>query len=340
MRCVKVLREEAEAARYRLNAARMVRKDHRILESGESVLIPIVDGVSDETLNAMGYEIGEAENPWRQTFRDPIGNIRGSLHFTEELKSLLPHKWEHLGDVVIVRLPDELTPFRQEIGEAYATELNAKAVLQEVGVIEGVTRRPKVINIFGTDSETLHREGDILYRMDPAKVMFSSGNFEEKRRMGALNCKGETIVDMFAGIGYFTLPLARRTGAERIIACEINPESYHYLVENVRLNMVEDIVEPVLGDNRDLPGECFADRILMGYVGSTRDFLSKALKLIKPGGKIHYHDTVGIEGLPSALLSDIRNACGDRKHRIDKVKVVKSYGPCTLHTVVDITIMD
>ena len=98
--------------------------------------------------------------------------------------------------------------------------------------------------VFGSETETVHREGAILYKLDAARLMFSSGNFDEKKRMGELDCTGETVVDMFAGIGYFTLPLAKLAHAKRVIACEINPLAHSYLRQNLVLNRVESMVEP------------------------------------------------------------------------------------------------
>lgn len=57
-----------------------------------------------------------------------------------------------------------------------------------------------------------HRENGILYSFDATKCMFSWGNLSEKLRMGRLNCEGEVIVDLFAGIGYFVLPFLVRFG--------------------------------------------------------------------------------------------------------------------------------
>ena len=35
--------------------------------------------------------------------------------------------------------------------------------------------------------------------------MFSAGNISEKIRVAGFRCVGETVVDLYAGIGYFTL---------------------------------------------------------------------------------------------------------------------------------------
>jgi tRNA wybutosine-synthesizing protein 2 len=338
MRCIKVPREDAEQVREKLNRLGLVIKERCIMDRDESILIPLHPGAIPKEYSNL--ELVEADPMPRETFRKPMRNIRAMLPLDQELLDLLPEKWEMLGDVMIIRLPKELEPYRAELGAAYAKELNAKAVLQETGVISGVTRRPCTRLLFGSDTVTVHPEGGILYKLDPAQVMFSSGNFEEKRRMAALDCRNETVVDMFAGIGYFTLPLAKKAKANKVIACEINPVSYGFLCDNIELNGLKEVVTPVLGDNRELPGKCIADRILMGYVGTTEDFLPKALELIRPGGTIHYHDVAGIEERPQKLLDAIEKACHGRQFQVQGWHTIKSYGPCREHVVVDFRVMD
>lgn len=338
MRCLKVPREMAEEVREKLNRKGLVVKERCILDRHDHILIPLHEGSIPHEYSA--YEVVQAEPPPRETFRKPMKNIRQSLSLDDRLLDSLPTKWERVGDVILLHLPEELGPYGPRIGAAYAEELKAKAVLQVVGVISGVTRRPNVQLLYGNDTVTVHPEGGILYKLDPAQVMFSSGNFEEKRRMAALDCRGETIVDMFAGIGYFTLPLAVKARAGRVIACEINPVSYGFLCDNIELNKVGDVVMPVLGDNRDLPGSGFADRVLMGYFGTTEEFLPKALDLIRPGGVIHYHDVAGVEETPKKLMQAIDRSCAGRRYEVLGWREVKSYGPCNIHAVVDFRVLD
>jgi tRNA wybutosine-synthesizing protein 2 len=193
--------------------------------------------------------------------------------------------------------------------------------------------------IFGGETETVYVENGIKYKLDVARIMFSSGNINERKRMSELECDDEIVVDMFAGIGYFTLPIAVYTKARKIIACEINPLSYRYLEENIRLNHVESKVTAFLGDNRRLQGKGIADRIIMGYIGTTHHYLPKAIELIKPGGTIHYHETCPIDLFPEQSMRRIDNAINGRPYEIISMREVKSYGPSTIHIVVDMRVL-
>jgi len=284
---------------------------------------------------AMGAAVVYGEPSPRGHHRAPFEDVVREAPIPQGLKGLLPHKWELLGDVLLIRLPPELLPYKTEVAGTYAKLLRARTVCLETGGILGVHRTPQVEVIFGEGTETVHKENGILYKLDVAKVMFSSGNMEEKRRMASLDCRGETIVDMFAGIGYFSLPLALHAKAGRVVACEINPVAFGYLVDNVQLNHVEGVVQPYLGDNRNLPGSHWADRVLMGYVGTTEQYLPKAFELVKNGGVIHYHETCPIDEFPERPLSRITKAAGGTRIEVLRQGEVKSYAPAISHYVID-----
>jgi len=333
VRALAVPKDQADGVKDRLNRRRQLDLEWRPGRRDDMVLLPLKgENPFPE------FRVVEAELMPQDRHRPPQERIAERLDIPEGLKALLPEKYERLGHVLVLRLPGPLLPHREEIAEAYAKVLKARTVLLERGIIRGVERRPDVELLFGTETETTHSESGILYRLDPTRVMFSSGNFDEKLRMASLDCRGETVVDMFAGIGYFTMPLAAKAGAERVIACEINPEAVRFLRRNIELNRVGDIVTVFEGDNRDLPGEDFADRVVMGYVNVTWQFLPKAFSLVKRGGIIHYQDTCSIDRIPDGLIENLRKGSGGRPFEVLGVREVKAYAPSISHMVVDVRV--
>ena len=334
MRALAVPKDEADGVKDRLNRRRQLDLEWRPGRVDDMVLLPLKgDNPFPE------FPVVEADLLPQDRHRPPQERIAERLGIPEELKELLPEKYERLGHVLVLRLPEPLLPYRNEIAEAYAKVLKARTVLLEKGIIRGVERRPDVELLFGTETETTHSESGILYRLDPTKVMFSSGNFDEKLRMASLDCRGETVVDMFAGIGYFTMPLAAKARADRVIACEINPVAVRFLRKNIVLNRVADKVEVFEGDNRGLPGEGCADRVVMGYVNVTWQFLPKAFSLVKRGGVIHYQDTCSIDRIPDGLIDNLRQGSGGRPFEVLGIKEVKAYAPSISHMVVDVRVL-
>lgn len=334
MKAISVPKAEAEAIKDKLNHRRQLDLEWTPGRDGDSVLLPLKgENPFPE------FKVVEAELQPQDRHRPPQERIAERLDIPNELKTLLPERYERLGHVLVLRLPEPLLPFRKDVAEAYAKVLKARTVLLEKGIIRGVERRPDVELLYGTETETTHSESGILYRLDPTKVMFSSGNFDEKLRMASLDCRGETVVDMFAGIGYFTMPLAAKAGAEKIIACEINPEAIRFLRKNIELNRVADQVTVFEGDNRDLPEEGFADRVVMGYVNITWQFLPKAFSLVRKGGIVHYQDTFSIDRIPDGLIENVRKGSGGRPFEIVGIREVKAYAPSISHMVADIRVL-
>jgi hypothetical protein len=140
-----------------------------------------------------------------------------------------------------------------------------------------------------TPTFTSHTEDGTRYALDASRVMFCSGNTTERMHfLRGVPAGGNLVVDMFAGIGYFTLPLARSTPAPaRIVALEKNPDSCMYLACNAALNRVGDRIVIFNGDNRRV-GDLYlrqADRVMMGYIPTCAEFLPRALDFLKRASK-------------------------------------------------------
>lgn len=283
------------------------------------------------------------EKKMRQTPFESITQ-KASLELPSELLAFLPEKWEKIGSVVILRVPEKLRPYQDIIGRVYAEVLGCSSVLHDRGGVSGVYREPSVEVIFGSsDTETIHRENGIRFRFDPKQIMFSSGNLAERQRMARIANKDETIVDLFAGIGYFSLPMAVHSKPKRIVACEINPVAYRYLCENVVLNHVSGIVEPLFGDNRLIAPKDCADRVILGYLHGSERFLHVGLACLRTkGGVIHYHQLVPVELIPEQPLSHIQKAATRWRRSVELVQtqVIKSYAPGIEHVVLDVRVWE
>ena len=231
--------------------------------------------------------------------------------------------YQRIGDIIAFHGPKPGPDLIDEVIITY----NPRGIIWYKGHT-GKMRIPDIEPLYGETGEVTFKEAGIIYRLDPSRIMFSQGNREEKIRVSHMVSKGEQVCDMFAGIGYFTLPLAK-AGAE-VHAIELNPESVRYLRTNCIENNLESHIRISEGDCRENMKGIY-DRIHMGHYNAT-DFLSLALKHVVSGTVLHVHGIGNITGEIKQILSD-SDRQGSCTHRI-----IKKIGPKKTHTVTDVVI--
>jgi tRNA (guanine37-N1)-methyltransferase len=177
-------------------------------------------------------------------------------------------------------------------------------------------------------TETVHREYGMIFKMDVSKVFFSPRLATERDIVARQVRPGETVIDMFAGIGPFSIMIARTRQPEVVYAIDANEDAIGYMEENIALNKVAT-VRPVLGDARtEIAKLGKADRIIMNLPHSAREFLGDALDALKHGGIIHFYEIMqdsDVEARYGALAD-----AAVRKGRVMKElarRKVKSYSP-------------
>lgn len=202
------------------------------------------------------------------------------------------------------------------------------------GKISGKYRKPNIKVIAGEkNTETIHKDSGFFFKLDVAKIMWSKGNHYERQRMMKIVRKKDLVLDMFAGIGYWTIPIAKKV--KKVYAVEINPTAFRYLEENIRLNRLSNIVT-IKGDCAKIVPKLKikANRIIMGLLPSAKKYIPAALTAAKKGTIIHYHG-LAKQGKEKNLLKDF----GKAKIKLLKTNTVKEYAPRINHVVLDIKVL-
>jgi tRNA G37 N-methylase Trm5 len=187
----------------------------------------------------------------------------------------------------------------------------------ERGVKNDDYRSPSIHLLLGGNGIVNHKDNHILYQFDVTKCMFSFGNVREKMRMADLNCSNEVVVDLFAGIGYFTLPLLIHARAKHLYACEWNPNAIDALKKNLELNRVDSGRYTVIeGDNRQNRPENVAQRVMLGILPSCQDWMKTALECVdrKTGAILHCHDLVESKSSSSPTNSSKNTTTTDKQN--------------------------
>ncbi len=325
MKAVKVKKEFAERIRKELERMGLKDRERKIRFEDGFVIIPVVD---DFIILSPHYEIIEDVNPVfreRKNFREIVESIAGVYPRYADLKIF--------GDVGGMKLPSEILNYKKEIAERVAENYRLESVWLDRGRY-GMERKPKMEAIVGEKSLVELKENGCIFRFDLTRVMFSQGNQYEKMRIARLVEEGEVILDMFAGIGYFTIPVMKHSQAKKCYSIELNPDSYRFLLENIKLNHLENVT-PILGDSMHITPENFADRVLMGHI-RCQEFLEIAINALNGEGWLHYHEAVP-ERIMERPIRRVERCAERMKARVLEISLrkVKNYSPGVYHVVVD-----
>ncbi|MFC7194637.1 class I SAM-dependent methyltransferase [Halosimplex aquaticum] len=271
--CVRVPREDGEATRRRLAEADLIAEDYEIEVADGALFIP----VTDETAVPDEFDVVAREVERRETQAMPA-----------DLLSFDP-TYERLGDVVIV---DEDDPDRaQALADAIVeSDLPVKTVVNRASKVKGTERIRDWEVLAGESTEAVHREYGCEFALDLATVYFSPRLATERHRVTEQVAEGEHFFDMFAGVGPFVIPAAKR-GATAV-GVDINRDAVEYLRENAERNGVADRVTAICDDVHDVADdyEGWADRLVMNLPHSADEFLGAAVALAGDDCVVHYYD--------------------------------------------------
>lgn len=328
-RCIRVPVAEGEGVRKRLIEAGLLDLDHRIRAEGGSLCIPVLadsfEGYRAETADV-------PEQPRRETDYKELANV------PSELKCLLPSSYDVIGDVIVVKLADELTPYESQIAEALlATVKSVRAVFLDTGV-QGELRIRGLKKISGRgESETVHKESGVRLMTDPSLVYFNPRLATERERVASLVADGEVIIDMFAGVAPFGTVICRHANPKAVYSIDLNPECLRFMEENIRMNGIGNMV-PMIGDSAELvKGLPKADRVIMNLPQSADEFLVYALGAAKPGATVHMHKILehgDLRSFEERIVFDMREA--GYGISVARVSELKTYSPTMSVYVFDI----
>ena len=194
-------------------------------------------------------------------------------------------------------------------------------------------------------------ENGIRQSFDLTQVMFSRGNISEKIRFGNLVQNGETVLDLYAGIGYFTLPALVHGKAKHVYACEWNPRAVEALRYNLKDNQVDDRATVFIGDCRTSARihnvANLVDRVSLGLLPSSEGGWQTAVRALRrsTGGWLHVHANVPVHEVGAwsqwlcwklRELVRLENLHNEWVILLTHVEKVKSFAPTVNHYVGDV----
>ena len=369
---VLVDKSDAVTIRQSLTTTKLIDDNFIIKEVNSMIAIPILDDEQVKKLTWFDntkHEITELNlllknqkyTPAQQMVQDMTIYLK--QHIDSDLAQLifnLPQKWELFGNLAIIpnsamnnsqwqdffgRIAQEQ---EQEIWQIIARSLRVDRLARQDKIATDMMRTSQVKMLLGGSGEVEINDFGVKFWLDVTKVMFSSGNVTERHRIGNIDMSGEIIVDAFAGIGYYSLPMLVRSNAEHVYACEINPNSIQALQNGAKLNNVSKRLTILEGDNLSTMKQVYsmADRVHLGILPSSEKAWRSAINCLKSsGGKLHIHMNVEEEKINDFVVYCIDSIAKLAKQlgregivSADHVEKVKWYAPRIRHIVVDLSV--
>ncbi|WP_277554220.1 class I SAM-dependent methyltransferase [Halobaculum limi] len=322
--CVRAPLESGEATRQALAEHDLLDGDREIAVEDGDIYVPVVD--ADAARDA-GYDVVDRVTAERDGPTPPA-----------EILGFEP-TYERLGDVVII---DEDDPDRaREIADAIVeSDVPCETVVNRASKVSGEFRVREWDVLYGDDTETVHREYGHEFALDIAEVYFSPRLATERHRVTEQVNDGERVVDMFAGVGPFAIPMAARGGD--VLACDVNPAAIRYLRENAERNGVAERITLLEGDVRETTADYdgWADRVVMNLPHSADDFLDTAVRLASDDCVLHLYDIQHEDDPFGPGERAIREAAEPAGYEVEVLTrhEVRSYAPHELNVCLDVRI--
>ena len=252
--------------------------------------------------------------------------------------------FDQVGNIIIVRIPDLLLPKKKLIGETLLEQVkSAKSVFYQSSSVEGEFRTRDLEILAGDDkTETEYKESGCRFIVDVRKAFFSPRLSSERMRIAKLVNDEEVIVNMFGGIGMFSILAAKKKSCT-VYNIDINPTASKLCDENIRLNKLKGNVISLNGDATDIINQTLqnsADRVLMLLPERSDEFLDSAIISLKTNGILHYYSHVHADKKHDAAKLSEKHflKTNNMYSKILNSKIVRPVGPRFYQTVVDVKI--
>jgi len=337
----------AEMTLEKLTEMKLKLDGFRFQRVGELVGIPLVRSPSaqDESILRTiltDFRIQEASfEPVLARPRNLADAMRTVI--PQSLLSQLPRSFDVIGDIAIIDLSPKLESYAHEVGKGILlVNPHVRLVLKKRGGVEGTFRTRELQAVAGSGGmETVHREFACDYRLDVSSVYFNPRLAHERRRVAERVAKGEVVVDMFAGVGPYSILIAKLQPYLKVYALDINPSAVKYLQENILANKVADRVIPFLGDVRESRTMLSdtADRVIMNLPSSAENYLDVASQILKQtGGHIHFYRFTSRGANLDTVKEDFEKSLLEQNRRVKTFgycDVVREISPTRVQVAVD-----
>ncbi len=340
----------AEDAMSLLRKLNLIDRNYNVKNDGRTLTIPLIrvpNGAELETLHKIARSVVGADE-FESRKRAPI-NLEEALagEIPAETFQQLPRSFDIVGDIAVLELSPDLSSFETSVAKAILdVHPNVKAVFAKAGPVSGAERVRPLHHILGEDrTVTVHREFGCSFKVDLSRVFFSPRLSTEHQRVARQVREGETVVDMFAGIGPFSILIAKSVKDVSVDAIDSNPAAVELIRENAKSNKVGSKVHVHAGDAREVVPRLGrkATRVVMNHPSAAREFVSPACDTLQPaGGVVHYYTFAGGEDSEYRARTELETSLEPTRYSLGKmlaVHKVREVAPMNWQVAVDAEII-
>jgi len=284
-----VPRARGEAVRRELIAAGLLRLDLEIRSEGDRLVLPLV------SVDGVAMVAGElAEREFEPISRPVPVDYRELMTGSAEEKERLPRSFDVVGDVVLVRIPEDLADRGPEIGEALLRFVPSARIVGADHGVHGKERRRRLERLAGSGGwRTRHRENHVELDVDLERAYFSPRLAREHARVAAEVRRGEVVYDLCCGVGPFSVLFAHDGRARRIVAVDANPDAIALVRSTLERSGLASSVEAVEEDvERFVAARPPADRVVYNLPHEGIKYLPSVARAVAGPGRLHYYEVV------------------------------------------------
>jgi tRNA (guanine37-N1)-methyltransferase len=276
-----------------------------------------------------------------------LKNVLSSILAPNEVAQVYS-AFDQIGDIIIIKIPNDLMPKKNLISDTILANVKtAKAVFAQISPVKGDYRIRDLEFVAGENRTiTEYREHGCRFKVDVAKTYFSPRLSTERLRIARMVAEGETIVNMFAGVGTYSILMTKMNKTCKVYSIDSNIVAVELCEVNARLNRVQDRVVSIYGDaakviKEKLAGQ--ADRVLMPLPERAKEFVESAVLALKKKGVVHYFIHIKADSKRASQdlgLQNVHNTFGKYNHDVQKIRVVREVGPRIYQIVADISVRE
>ena len=252
--------------------------------------------------------------------------------------------FDQIGNIIVIRIPDSLLSKKKIIGETLLEQVKtAKSVFYQSSDVGGDFRTRSLELLAGDNkTETEYKEYGCRFLVDVENAFFSPRLSTERERISNLVQDGEIVINMFGGIGMFSIMAAKNKKCS-VYNIDINPIASKLCEKNISLNKLAGNVISINGDAGQIVKEQLenkGDRTLMLLPERSDEFLDAAISATKNNGIIHYYSHMHADKKQDASKLSEQHfiEVAKVKSEILSSKIVRAVGPRYYQTVVDVRI--